>query len=349
MDPIINTFASEFGDITYITLCNSSGANVTLSSLGAGIVSINVPDSTGILDDVALGYAEAESYFNDGPTMGKIPGRYANRIKFGKFRLDNTDYQLPINLPPHTLHGGFEAGIHNKIWDIDTCSGDTVTFRLVSPDGDAGFPGELKLKATYHWSEYNSLALNIEAETDKPTIVNFTSHAYLNLKGLKGGTALDHILQLNCDFFLETDSTLVPTGRLLKVEGTPMDFREPKAVGRDMAEGYEPLRFAKGYDHCFVINNYCIGKVRSLGKIYEPSTGRIVEILTDQPAAQLYTATWMDGAPAGKSGYIYQDYDGIAIEPQDYPDAPNNPGFPSTRLNPGERYSRNIIFRFITR
>lgn len=349
MNSIVTSFLTIHGVVSYITLTSTAGTSVTLSSLGAGIVSVCVPDSSGKIDDIALGYDNAEDYYNDGPAMGKIPGRYANRIKFGKFTIDGKEYQLPTNQAPHTLHGGGEIGTHNKNWTVEEVTDSSVRFTLVSPDGDAGFPGMLKLSATYYWTEDNTLSLRIEAETDKPTVINFTNHAYFNLKGTNGGTALDHILKLNADGFLETDSMLVPTGKILPVEGTPMDFREPKTVGKDINADYQPLKFGKGYDHCFAVKDYVPGVVRQIAVLAEPTSGRIVEILSDQPGVQLYTANWMDGAPLGKKGYRYSDYDGIALEAQDFPDAPNHPGFPSTQLNPGEKYCRNIVFRFKSR
>jgi len=349
MNPIIKSFLTVHGLITYITLCNANGACVTVSSLGAGIISIVVPDSKGNMADVALGYDNAESYYNDGPTMGKIPGRYANRIGYGRFSIDSICINLPTNLPPHTLHGGFETGIHNKIWKIDNHTDNSVRFSLVSPDGDAGFPGELSICASYVWNDENELSLRIEAVSSKPTVVNFTSHAYLNLKGATSGSALDHILKINASNYLETDKTLLPTGIFTPVKDTPMDFTSPHAIGDRINEDYTPLKYAKGYDHCFVIDGYVPGKLSNIATLTEPTTGRIVEVLSDQPGAQLYTANWMNGAPVGKNGYKYKDYDGIAIEPQDFPDSPNHPEFPSTRLNPGEKYCRNIILKFKTK
>lgn len=345
---MITTFLTIQGTITYITLANASGASVTLSSLGAGIVEINVPDRSGKIDNIVLNYADAESYYNDGPAMGKVPGRYANRIGGAKFSLDGETFNLIANLPPNMLHGGGEIGFHNKIWKVDDVTDNSVKFSLTSPDGEGGFPGELKVSALYRWSEDNELSLNLTGETDKATVINLTNHAYFNLKGATAGNALDHILQLNCSGFLETDNALVPTGRILDVKGTPMDFTTPHIIGERIGDDFDPLKFGKGYDHCFVIDNYETGKIRKVAVLSEPTSGRIVEILTDQPGAQLYTGNWLTGCPAGKNNHSYKDYDGVAIEAQDLPDSPNKPQFPSTRLNPGEKYSRNIIFKFNT-
>ncbi len=348
MNPILTSILTIHGMITYITLCNSSGAFVTISTLGAGIVSVCVPDNKGNLEDIALGYANAEDYFNDGPCMGKIPGRYANRIGYGRFPLEGNTVQLPVNLPPHTLHGGFEAGVQNKIWTIDSVSSDRVVLSLLHPDGEGGFPGNLSIKATYTWNEDNELSLNMEAETDSPTIVNLTSHAYFNLKGHNAGDATDHLLQLNASKYLETDATLLPTGKLIDVKGTPMDFTTPRRIRERITDDYEPLKHGKGYDHCFVADGYEPGKINLLATLSEPTSGRSVEIYTNQPGAQLYTANWLTGCPAAKDGGKYEDYDGVAIEPQDFPDAPNHPEFPPVTLKPGEKYSRDIIFKFKT-
>lgn len=348
MNPIITSFLTIHGVITYITLTNSCGASVTLSTCGAGIISVCVPDKSGTIGDVLLGYNEAESYYNDGPAMGKIPGRYANRIGYGKAEIDGETANLIVNLPPHCLHGGGEPGLHNKIWTLDSVSESSVRMSVISPDGDAGFPGELTATAIYSWNEDNTLSLRMEAETTRTTIVNLTNHAYFNLKGATAGTALDHLLTIKASSILETDSTLLPTGRLTDVSGTPMDFRSMHTLRERIENDYQPLIFAKGYDHCFVIDGYEPGKVQTIAVIEEPSSGRILEILSDQPGAQLYTANWMEGAPEGKGGYIYKDYDGIAIEPQDFPDAPNRPEFPSTILKPEQKYERTIIFKFKT-
>ena len=331
------------GAVTYFTITNSSGASVTLSTLGAGVVAIMVPDSEGRLADVVLGYPDPTSYIGDGPAAGKIPGRFANRIARGRFSIDGKSYSLAVNCGPNALHGG-PTGFHNRNWQ-GRPDGDTVVFERTSPDGEEGYPGNMKVSARYRWDDDNSLTLTLEATTDATTVVNLTNHTYFNLDG--SGTALDHILQLIASRWLPTDDSQVPLGELADVDGTPMDFTSPKPLGRDIHANFEALRIGKGYDHCWAIDG-ADGTVRPAARLEATRSGRVVEILTDQPALQLYTGNWLTGSPKGKHG-DYSDYDAVAIECQDYPDAPNHPSFPSTLLRPGERYHRTIIFRFTTK
>ena len=233
-----------WGKARKYTIVNASGASVVLSSIGAGIVSINVPDRDGKLADVTIGYPEPDSYFADGPCSGKCPGRYANRIAKGKFTLDGVEYSLPINNGPNHLHGGPE-GFQNKVWE-SRIDGDAVEFMYFSPDGEMGYPGNLKVVARYEWSEDNRLQLTFTAQTDKATVVNLTNHAYFNLDGEGSGSVLDHYLKLNASEFLPSDATLIPLGESQPVAGTPMDFVNPKKIGRDIKADFEPLRIGKG-------------------------------------------------------------------------------------------------------
>lgn len=341
------TYPSAAGEITLLTLTAPSGASVTLSTLGAGVVAVNVPDRDGHLGDVALGYADPASYIGDGPAAGKCPGRYANRIALGRFTLDGKTYDLPVNNGPNSLHGGPD-GFHNRNWSILSAAADKVEFSLVSPDGDAGYPGRLTVKASYEFTG-DELRLTLEAVTDAPTVVNLTNHTYWNLNGHGAGTATGHLLQLNASRYLPTDDTLVPTGELAEVAGTPMDFTAPKEFGRDMKADFDALRFGKGYDNCWAIDSYIPGMMRAAAVLESPTTGRVLEVSTDQPGVQVYGGNWLEGSPTGKDGAVYHDYDAIAIECQDFPDAPNKPSFPPTVLRPGDRYCRHINFRFITR
>lgn len=340
--------ASPRGEIAIYTLTNASGAWVELSALGAGINAIVVPDSAGNLENVALGYANAAHYISDGPCMGKIPGRYANRIAGGKFTIDGVDYQLEINNGPNALHGGSE-GFYNKIWDSEpTESG--VTFTLVSPDGDAGYPGTLTVKAVYTWSDDCQLSLHITATTDKTTVLNLTNHTYFNLAGEGSGSVLRHLLRLNCSKYLVTDENLTPTGEIAPVQGTPMDFTQAKPLGEDIRKPFPALAFGKGYDNCYAIDAYKKGELALAAVLEDAHSGRTLEVLTTQPAVQIYTGNWLSGCPATKSGNrTYFDYDGVAIECQGMPDAPNHPHFPSQQLAPGEQYAHTIIFRFSTK
>ena len=341
----IDTHETERGEITTYELINASGASVKLSSLGAGILEIKVPDREGNLADVVLGYKNVADYFYDGPCAGKVPGRYANRICKGHLDIDGKVYQLNINNGPNHLHGGPE-NFSNKIWDCEM-DGDTVVFSLESPDGDENYPGNLTARIAYTWSDDNVLKIVMGAVTDAPTVVNLTNHTYFNMAGEdREGTALDQVLQLNCSRYLPTDDTLIPSGEMAPVEGTPMDFTQPKVVGKDVKQDFPALNYGKGYDNCWVIDGYEDGDVHLVGVLSDPESGRKVEISTDQPAAQVYTGNWLGGCPLSKSGKNYHDYDGVAIECQGMPDAPNHPNFPSQVLRPDEEYRRIILFDF---
>jgi len=343
----IDTVATERGDITLYELTNAHGASVRLSALGAGITGITVPDREGNLADVVLGYKNAGDWFYDGPCAGKVPGRYANRIAKGHLEVDGKTYQLNINNGPNHLHGGPE-GFNNKIWDCEM-EGDTVVFTLESPDGDEHYPGNLTARVAYTWSDDNVLKIELGAVTDAPTVVNLTNHTYFNLAGEdKGGTALEQTLQLNCSRYLPTDDTLIPTGELAPVADTPMDFTQAKPLGCDIKQDFPALNYGKGYDNCWVIDGYEDGDMRLAAVLTDPKSGRQLEISTDQPAAQVYTGNWLEGCPTSKSGKAYHDYDGVAIECQGMPDAPNHANFPSQELRPDEEYRRTILFAFKT-
>ena len=327
-----------------IHLTNKSGASVMLTERGAGIVSIVVPDRNGVMGDVVLGYRDEDSYLADGPCSGKIPGRFANRIDGGHFTLDGKEYQLVKNNPGYQLHGGPD-GFSNRLWlwKASRISDTEVILTLDSPDGDQGYPGNMHVEATYNWSDDNSLTLSIKATTDAPTIVNLTNHTYWNLDGEDSGSILDHVLKLNASRWLATSEALIPTGELAPVEGTPMDFRTAKPIGRDIKADFPALKYGKGYDNCWVLDGAPGLKIAA--ELSSAVSGRRLEIWTDQPAAQVYTGNWLDGSPLSKSGRSYRDYDGVAIECQGFPDAPHHPDFPSCVLRPGETYSRTIIFK----
>ena len=334
-------------EILLYTITNESGAFVRLSSIGAGIVSIAVPDRDGKLADVVLGYPEAASYFADGPCAGKCPGRYANRIAFGKFTLDEVEYSLPVNNGPNHLHGGPE-GFQNKVWE-SRIEGDAVEFQCFSEDGEAGYPGNLKVVAHYEWSEDNSLKLTFTAQCDRKTVVNLTNHAYFNLDGEGNGNILDHEMKLNASVYLPTDETLIPVGEADPVAGTPMDFLEFHKLGERIKEDFPALNYGKGYDNCWMIDGYEPGQIQAAAKLYSPLSGRQLEVLTTQPAVQVYTGNWLGGCPVAKCGRSYFDYDGVAIECQHCPDSPNKPEFPTTVLEPGETLQEAIIWAFTTR
>ncbi|MCH5230235.1 MAG: galactose mutarotase [Muribaculaceae bacterium] len=336
---------SPEGDITLYRIENQSGASVELSSLGAGITSVVVPDKSGKLGEVALGYANPADYMADGPCMGKIPGRYANRIAKGELVVDGKQYQLTINNGPNALHGG-PTGFQNRIWDSAIIP-NGVRFTYRSKDGEEQYPGNLTVTADYTWSNDNVLTLVMKATTDAPTVVNLTNHAYFNLEGADSGSVLKHKLRLKASRYLPTDSTQIPTGEKAPVEGTPMDFTTPKEIGKDIKADFEPLKIGKGYDHCWVIDNWEKGKLVEEAVVLEaPESGRVLTISSTQPGVQVYTGNWLAGCPLNKSGVSYQDYDGVAIEMQGFPDAPNKPQFPSQELKPGETYEETIRFAF---
>ena len=305
MEIFKRTVTSPKGDITIYKIINGTGASVEISTLGAGIVSICVPDKNGELEDVVLGYANPVDYFYDGPCAGKIPGRYANRIAKGHFSLNGKDYNLAINNGPNALHGGPE-GFHDS----------------------------------------NELTLKIEATSDADTIINLTNHAYFNLSGEGSGNIFNHTLRLAAHKYLPTDDTLIPTGEIADVAGTPMDFTEDKAIGKDIKCDFPALNYGKGYDNCWVIDNWD-GEIKEIAILTDSVSGRTLKVSTDQPAVQVYTGNWLDGCPKSKSGKEYHDYDGVAIECQGMPDAPNKPQFPTQKLNAGDIYSRTIKFSFL--
>lgn len=336
------------GDIRLFTLSNTHGMTVELSSLGAGIVSVVVPDARGNLDDVALGYRDPLDYMYDGPCAGKTPGRYANRIAAGRFSIDGETYQLAINNGPNALHGGPE-GFQNQIWDAEILS-DGVRFTYVSKDGEEGYPGTLTAVVEYTLErEFNRLNIDIRATADKPTVVNLTNHTYWNLRGEASGTALDHVMTMLCSRFLPGDDTLIPSGEMAPVAGTPMDFTAPKRLGQDVKADFPAINYAKGYDSSWVVDNWEKGKYQDgIVTLDEPESGRRLEIGSTQPAAHVYTGNWLSGSPLGKSGRSYEDYDGVAVEMQGMPDAPNKPQFPGQLLRPGETYHQAITFTFKT-
>ncbi|MCM1320145.1 MAG: galactose mutarotase [Muribaculaceae bacterium] len=336
------------GEISLVTIANNHGMTVELSSLGAGVVSVVVPDRAGNLDDVALGYTNPEDYFYDGPCAGKTPGRYANRIALGKFSIDGNDYQLAINNGPNALHGGPE-GFQNRIWECELLP-NGVRFTYHSKDGEEGYPGNLTAVVEYTLEEeFNRLNVDYRAVTDKPTVINLTNHSYWNLNGESSGSVLEHTMQMLCSRYLPGSDSLIPTGEMASVGGTPMDFTAEHAIGRDIRADFPAINYAKGYDSSWVIDEWEPGKyIDNVVVIKSDKSGRVLQIGTDQPAAHVYTGNWLEGSPVSKSGRQYHDYDGVAVEMQGMPDAPNRPEFPSQILRPGEEYRRRITFTFTT-
>lgn len=335
------------GEIALFRLANAAGAYVDLCTVGAGIAAVVVPDREGRMADVALGYRDYADYIGDGACMGKTPGRFANRIAGGRFTLDGTSYRLAVNNGPNHLHGG-PTGFANRLWHGET-AGDSVVFTRVSPDGEEGYPGTLTARVVYMWDDDCRLSIALDAACDAPTIVNLTNHSYWNLAGENAGSVLDHELRLCASRWLPTDQTLIPTGELADVAGTPMDFRAPKPLGRDIGADFPALRYGKGYDNCWVADDWQAGTEALVAELYDPHSGRRLSVRSSQPGMQVYTGNWLAGSPCSKSGRSYEDYDGVAIECQGFPDAPNHPGFPSAVLRPDEPYRHTIRFCFDVR
>ena len=322
--------------ISLFTLTNRSGSSVSVTDYGAILVSVNVPDRSGTLANVNLGYSTLAPYLKRHPYFGATVGRFCNRIAGGQFQLNGRTYKLAINDGPNHLHGGI-VGFDKQIWmgtEIRTDDEIGMRFQLHSPDGQEGYPGNLDATAEYIWNDANQLTLTFRASTDLPTIVNLTNHAYWNLSGATSGNVLGHLLHLNCNRFLVVDDTLIPTGELADVAGTALDFRQPRVIGERIAQ----LPSTKGYDHCFVVDGQA-GQLRLAGRALDPKSGRSMEVLTTQPGVQLYTGNHLDGE--------FVQHAGFCLETQHFPDAPNHAAFPSTRLNPGEQFEQTTVHRFV--
>lgn len=333
-------------DIKLFSLSNESGAEVVLSNLGAAIISVVVPDSEGKMADVALGYSNLSDYLGDGPYMGKVPGRYANRIARGLFSIGGKEYKLSINNGPNHLHGGIdEESFSNRLWNAEEMNGG-VLFSLDSPDGDAGYPGALHVEVFYSWGQDNALSIDIKATSDADTVVNLTNHAYFNLKGEAEGDVTGHLLKLAASHYLETDENLIPTGFIAPVAGTPMDFTSAKTLGSGINADFPAIKYGKGYDNCFVLDNFDVNVVREVAELTEPQSGRKLVVSTNAPGIQVYTGNWLEGCPVSKSEKQYHDYDGVALECQWLPDSPNHSEFPSTLLKKGETFENRIVFAF---
>jgi aldose 1-epimerase len=338
---------SKFGNlpdgtaVEQYTLSNSAGITCKITNYGGIITELHVPDKNGRLADVVLGFDKFERYLQGHPYFGAIVGRYANRIAKGKFTLDGKTYSLAINNGPNHLHGGLK-GFDKVVWQgvpLDSKDGATLKLSYTSPDGEENYPGTLKTEVTYTLTDKNELRIDYRAVTDKATPINLTNHSYFNLAG--SGSVLDHELKLAAKNFTPTDDTLIPTGEIKSVRGTPFDFTEAKTIGRDIAQLFaQPHR---GYDHNFVLDNQ--GKMALAARVFEPKSGRVMEVLTDQPGVQLYTANFLADTQ-GKGGNQYGKYGAFCLETQHFPDSVNHPNFPSAILRPGAEYRTTTIFRF---
>jgi aldose 1-epimerase len=339
-------FGSRDGrPVTLYTLTNSHGVEIRAMNYGGIILSIRVPDRKGQLADVVLGHETLEGYVPNPPFLGAVVGRYANRIANGTFTLDGKKYELPKNDGPNTLHGGIK-GFDKVVWDGEPLKGKTgVAFTYLSKDGEEGFPGNLKVKVTYTLTDANELVIDYEAATDKATPINVSQHSYFNLAGEGNGDILSHEIMINADRFTPVDKNLIPTGELRPVKGTPFDFTTPTKIGAHIDDNYEQLVLGRGYDHNFVLDRKGEGLTLA-ARVYEPTTGRVLEVSTDQPGVQFYTGNFLDGTVTGKQGDVYKHRYGFCLETQHYPDSPNHPDFPSTILKPGETFHSKTVFKF---
>lgn len=326
-------------DVDLYTLTNERGLEVSITNFGGAVVSLHGPDRNGEFADVVLGYETLEEYVRNPRYFGGLIGRHANRIAFGRFTLDGTEYQLTQNNGVNHLHGG-DRGFDKRVWKVIDAPGDggeTLRLQYLSVDGEEGYPGNVTASVTYTLRPGNELEISYEATTDRATIVNLTNHSYFNLAG--GGDVLDHQLTLHAHAFTPVSKELIPTGEIAPVANTPMDFQRHKAIGAD-------LRLVEGgYDHNFVLRDYD-RSLRSAARLYEPNSGRVLEILTTEPGIQFYSGNFLDGSLTGKGGAVYYQYTGLCLEPQHFPDAPNHANFPSTVLRPGETYKHVSVYRF---
>ena len=332
------------------TLSNLNGMRVAILSLGGAIQSLVVPDRDGKPGDVVCGYDGVESYLGGDGYQGALIGRFGNRIAKGKFTLDGKDYTLYCNNGANHLHGGKE-GFDHKLWEVTPDeNANALVLHYLSPDGEEGYPGNLDVTVTYTLSEDNRLSIKYDAVTDKTTPLNLTNHSYFNLGGFASGTVLNHELTLDADGFLETDDELIPTGTIIPVAGTPFDFRKPKTVGKDFFEDYEPLHLAGGYDHCMVFSPSSEAGVILRGTLYDPASGRMMRMYTDQPCVQLYSGNFMKNPDYPfKGGYPQHTQNALCLETQHMPDSMNHDNFTDCLLRPGEVYSYTTVYAFSVR
>jgi aldose 1-epimerase len=329
------------------TLANTGGMRVRILNLGCIIARLEVLDRDGVPANVVLGSESVDGYLHRSPHFGAIAGRFANRIARGRFAIDGTEYQLDINAPPNALHGG-RHGFDKVVWQAEAINDDALILRYLSPDGEEGFPGNLTVEVTYRLGAGNELRIDYAATTDKPTIVNLTNHSYFNLAGEGAGDVLNHLVSIAADHFTPADATQIPTGEIRSVSGTPFDFRQPSSIGERIRMPDEQLLIAHGYDHNWVLRAPTDNGPRQAARAADPGSGRILDVLTDAPGLQFYTGNGLNGSLVGPSGRAYRQGDGFCFETQQFPDAPNQHGFPSTVLRPGEHFHSTTIFRFST-
>ncbi len=325
------------------TLKNANGMSAEVMTYGATLISLKVADNMGHISEVTLGYDSLQGYLAY-PRYGSVVGRYANRLARGRFTLNGREYELAVNSGPNHLHGGKE-GFDKKLWKAHpflTKEGEGVTFTYVSPDGEEGYPGELRVSVTYTLRPDNALKIDYHAVTTQPTVLNLSNHAFFNLKDAGRSDVLDHYIKINATRYTPIDENKIPTGELAPVAGTPFDFLEPRAIGARIREGHPQLQIAGGYDHNFVIDGH---GMRLAATVFEPTTGRVMNVITDQPGLQFYTGNFINGF-RGRGGDLYKPFHGFCLETQHFPDSPNHPNFPTTVLNPGEVFRSTTLYKF---
>ncbi len=331
--------------VNLYALRNDKGLEVTVTNFGATLVSLFTPDRGGKVADVVLGYDTLQGYINDKTYLGSTIGRYANRIAFGKFSLNGTNYTVPLNDGNNSLHGGFK-GFNKVVWATEQQSGESVRFRYLSKDGEEGYPGNLLVEVIYSVTARNEVSIEYSATTDKETVVNLTNHAYFNLSGEGQGEILDHEIVLYASRFTPVNANLIPTGELRPVQGTPLDFTTANMIGSRIGADYEQLKLARGYDHNFVIDGAAQHTMAHAAKARDRKSGRVMDVFTTEPGIQLYTGNFLDGSAVGKGGKPYTFRSAFCLETQHFPDSPNHPSFPTTTLKPGEQFRSTTVYRF---
>jgi aldose 1-epimerase len=328
------------------TLRNANGVEATITNYGGIVTTLKVPDRSGQMGDVVWGYDNLSGYLNNSPYFGCLVGRYGNRIAKGKFTLDGKEYQLVINNYPNALHGG-QKGFDKVVWQarpFESAEGPALELKYRSRDGEENYPGNLDVTALYTLTNDNALRLIYTATTDKDTVLNLTQHSYFNLAGQ--GDILNHEVMIDADRFTPVDATLIPTGRLRPVKGTPLDFTKPAKIGARINSDDEQIKLGGGYDHNFVLNQKTPGELTLAARVTEPTTGRVLEVYTTEPGLQFYTGNFLDGTITGKGGQVYKHRSAFCMEPQHFPDSPNKPQFPSVVLKPGQTYKNTIMYKF---
>jgi aldose 1-epimerase len=331
-------------EVYMFTLTNKPGNIVKITNFGGKINWIEVPDKNGQKENITFGYDTFEGTITGDMSYGSVVGRYANRIAKAKFTLDGVEFTLPVNNGPNTLHGG-PGGWHSVVWDAEVLKESefpAVRLTYTSPDMEMGFPGSVNAEVIYTWTDDNEIVMDYKCTADKKTVINITNHAYFNLHGAGNGNILEHVLTLKASAFTPVDSVMIPTGEIRPVAGTPFDFTTPHAIGERINMAYDQLILGKGYDHNFVLDN----KEPVDVIVHDPVSGRVLEVITDQPGMQLYTGNFLDGTRIGHGGKAYTHRSGFCLESGHYPDSPNHPEFPTTVLNAGETFTSQTIYRF---